>query len=93
MFLNDLSGYSNKNITDCKIVPNYTKKSYTLLPVWMLSTNYNGQIYTYAMNGQSGKFIGKLPIDEKKAKRNTLMGFLKVVGIGTAIIVAVALIL
>ena len=31
-----------------------------------LNTKYNGELYTFAMNGQTGKFVGKLPIDKKK---------------------------
>lgn len=28
---------------------------YALYPVWMLTTQWNGQTYTFAMNGQTGK--------------------------------------
>lgn len=41
---------------------------YAFLPVWMLSTQYNGKNYLFAMNGQTGKMIGDdLPTDVKKA--------------------------
>lgn len=36
---------------------------YALLPVWILNTTWNGQKYTFAMNGQTGKFVGDLPLD------------------------------
>jgi len=39
---------------------------YALLPVWLLSTKWNGQNWLFAMNGQTGKFVGKLPVDKKK---------------------------
>jgi hypothetical protein len=39
---------------------------YALLPVWLLSTRWNGQNWLFAMNGQTGKFVGKLPVDKKK---------------------------
>ena len=39
---------------------------YALYPVWMLNTDYRGEKYTFAMNGQSGKFVGNLPIDKAK---------------------------
>ena len=39
---------------------------YALLPVWLLSTRWNGQNWLFAMNGQTGKFVGKLPVDQKK---------------------------
>lgn len=35
---------------------------YALLPVWLLTTRYNGKLFTFAMNGQTGKFVGNLPI-------------------------------
>lgn len=38
---------------------------YALYPVWLLNTSWNGQNYTFAMNGQTGKFIGDLPVDKK----------------------------
>ena len=28
-----------------------------------MTTKWNGQTYTFAMNGQSGKFVGDLPLD------------------------------
>ena len=39
---------------------------YALYPVWLLNTSYKGEKYTFAMNGQSGKFIGNLPVDKGK---------------------------
>ena len=35
---------------------------YALLPVWMLTTRYQDKTYTFAMNGQTGKMVGNLPI-------------------------------
>ncbi len=42
------------------------KVHYALLPVWMLSTKWNGKNYLFAMNGQTGKIVGDLPISRKK---------------------------
>lgn len=39
---------------------------YVLYPVWMLTSTYKGEKYTFAMNGQTGKFVGNLPTDKKK---------------------------
>lgn len=41
--------------------------SYALLPVWMLHTSWQGGDYLFAVNGQTGKLVGDLPIDDKKA--------------------------
>ena len=38
---------------------------YALLPAWILTTRYRDKIYTFAMNGQTGKLVGNLPIDWK----------------------------
>lgn len=48
------------------------KARYALLPVWILNTTWKGQRYTFAMNGQSGKFVGNLPVDTAAATKWTL---------------------
>ena len=40
------------------------RKHYALYPVWILNTTWNGNKYTFAMNGQTGKFVGDLPVDK-----------------------------
>ena len=45
---------------------NKGKIRYALYPVWILNTTYNNEQYTFAMNGQTGKFVGNLPMDRKK---------------------------
>lgn len=42
---------------------------YALYPVWLLTTAWNGQNYTFAMNGQTGKFVGDLPLDKAACKK------------------------
>ncbi len=37
---------------------------YALCPVWILNTTWNDQKYTFAMNGQTGRFVGDLPMDK-----------------------------
>ena len=45
---------------------NLKKLEYALLPVWLLNIKYKDKLYTFAMNGQTGKMIGNIPIDRKK---------------------------
>ena len=45
------------------------KAKYALYPVWLLNTTWNGQKYTFAMNGQTGKLVGDLPVDKNAARR------------------------
>lgn len=40
------------------------RAKYALYPVWLLNTSWKGQRYTFAMNGQTGKFAGDLPMDK-----------------------------
>jgi hypothetical protein len=37
---------------------------YALLPVWLLNTSWNKKQYLFAMNGQTGKLVGDLPLDK-----------------------------
>ena len=34
--------------------------------MWLLNTKWNGQNFLFAMNGQTGKMVGDLPVDKKK---------------------------
>ena len=55
------------------------KTRYALYPVWLLNTKWNGQTYTFAMNGQTGKLVGDLPLD-KAAYKKWFMGIMGAVG-------------
>ena len=46
--------------------------NYMLLPVWFMTFNYNGKVWSYAINGQTGKVAGELPIDEKKLRKHRM---------------------
>ena len=37
-----------------------------LLPVWLLSTKWEGKRFLFAMNGQTGKMVSDLPVSKKK---------------------------
>ena len=43
---------------------------YALYPVWILNTTWNGQKFVFAMNGQTGKFVGNLPCDKSLMWKN-----------------------
>lgn len=49
-------------------------RDYALLPSWLLYTKYMDEKYLFAMNGQTGKFIGNLPIDKLKLAIYTALG-------------------
>ena len=43
---------------------------YALLPVWMLTTKWRDKKFLFAMNGQTGEFVGELPTDKGLFWRN-----------------------
>ncbi len=43
-----------------------SKARYVLMPVWVLNTRYKDKIYSFVMNGQTGKMTGQLPICPKR---------------------------
>ena len=54
-------------VTNNGLVPNIKEKHYVMLPVYMVNTKYQDKYYLFAMNGQTGEFVGNMPIDKKKA--------------------------
>lgn len=61
------AGYNTVIPTSRNLKVSHSKASYILMPVWMLNTRYNGKIYTFAMNGQTGKVSGTYPVSRAKA--------------------------
>lgn len=45
------------------------KAKYVLCPVWILTTLWNQNYYTFAMNGQTGKLVGDLPEDKSLSRK------------------------
>ena len=78
-FADTVEGYTTVTPEASSIRLQNGKSKYALLPVWILNTTWNGQKYTFAMNGQTGKLIGDLPLD-KGAYRKWLFGLTGIVG-------------
>ena len=63
---NTTSGYSSVILENSKVQISKGTVSYALVPVWLLTTKWKEETYIFAMNGQTGKFAGNLPIDKGK---------------------------
>ncbi|MCR5089491.1 MAG: hypothetical protein K6C08_08275 [Oscillospiraceae bacterium] len=61
-----VSGYDSLTTKSRQVNLRKGRVSYAMLPVWMLSTRWNGKNFLFAMNGQTGKFIGDLPVSVGK---------------------------
>lgn len=68
-------GYESVTTESCNVTPTWGETAYALLPVWMLHTKYNDEDLLFAMNGQTGKLIGNLPVDKKKVVLHFLILF------------------
>lgn len=55
-------GYESRTPVRADVKLDMGQVKYALFPVWLLSTKWKGKNYLFAMNGQTGKFIGDLPI-------------------------------
>lgn len=44
-----------------------SQAKYVLMPVWILRSRYKDKLYTFAMNGQTGKMTGTFPICPKRS--------------------------
>ena len=59
------------NYETCSIVSKSVKLTrgkvhYALLPVWILNTKWGGKDFLFAMNAQTGKMVGDLPVSRAK---------------------------
>ncbi len=65
-FLSTVKGYDSVQTENSNIRLRDGSYKYVLLPMWILNTNWNGQKFLFGMNGQTGKFVGNLPMDKGK---------------------------
>ena len=72
-FAETVIGYDTVAAENISVQFHGGKAKYALYPVWLLNTTWNGNKYTFAMNGQTGKFVGDLPVDKATATRWTLV--------------------
>jgi len=85
-FRNTVKGYSSVSPKREDVALTDNKIQYALLPVWLLSTSWEGNNYLFAMNGQTGKLVGDLPLDKKAY----WSWFFRIFGIASVILVALS---
>lgn len=78
-FASTVQGYTTVMPESTSVKLNNGSAKYALYPVWILNTKWNGKNYTFAMNGQTGKLVGDLPLD-KKAYKKWMFGLTGAVG-------------
>lgn len=70
-----IHGYTSVVVTDSNVNIDKGQIEYALLPVWMMNIKYKDKMYTFAMNGQTSKMVGNVPIEPKKLIRGSLAMF------------------
>lgn len=60
------SNHENIKVKNKKLEVLESSNEYVLLPVWMVNVKYGNKMYPFAMNAQTGKFIGNIPVNKKK---------------------------
>ena len=62
----DVTGYDTCAVRHADVQLRRESAQYALMPVWLLSTVWKEKNYLFAMNGQTGKLIGDLPVSGGK---------------------------
>lgn len=65
IFRESTKGYGSVVLQSSRVNITRTDYRYVLYPVWLLNTTWKGQHFHFAMNAQTGKFVGDLPMDSK----------------------------
>lgn len=62
-FQKSVKGYDSVTVRDSRLNVTDAKYWYALYPVWILNSTWKDNKYVFAMNGQTGKLVGDLPVD------------------------------
>ncbi|MDR2373543.1 MAG: hypothetical protein LBD77_05475 [Bifidobacteriaceae bacterium] len=65
IFRDTVTGHQTVSPAGSSVAIKQLTPHYALLPVWMLTTIWRGQRFTFAMNGQTGRMVGDLPLDRQ----------------------------
>ncbi len=81
-FAATVKGFSGVTVDQSHVRLAQSRARYALLPVWILNTTWRDEKFIFAMNGQTGKFVGNLPCDRSAFWRY----FLGTTGIVAAVV-------
>ncbi len=68
-------GYNESHEVSAEYEPSCKKAQRVWLPVWLLTTEWKGKKYQFAMNGQTGKHKGELPVALSKVVASLVLLF------------------
>ncbi|MCR5482467.1 MAG: hypothetical protein K6F52_06695 [Clostridia bacterium] len=76
VFKSTISGYSAVRVVTKNLKMRNSSVKYVFLPVYILNCHYGDKKYRYAINGQTGKVVGELPIGKAESIKAFLIPFL-----------------
>jgi predicted RNA-binding Zn-ribbon protein involved in translation (DUF1610 family) len=87
-FARSVTGYTSVTPESSAVRVHDGKVRYAFFPVWVLNTKYNDANYTFMMNGQTGRLVGRLPVDSGKAWKYRLLiaGILGLISTGVILL-------
>jgi hypothetical protein len=87
LFAGTVTGYDAVTEKSASIRHKNGRVRYALLPVWVLGTSWKGKSFQFAMNGQTGKFVGDLPLDKAAFRKR----FVQIFSVSAAVFLAISL--
>ena len=66
VFKSSIIGYNRINVTSKEFRITNINFKQAMMPMWFLTYFYKDKLYYFAMNGQTGKFGGRLPLNKPK---------------------------
>ncbi len=75
LFKKTVQGYNDVYLSSSDIRPAASSVDYYLYPVWLFNLSWEEKRYVFAMNGQTGKVAGNLPLDKSKLLAVTIATF------------------
>ena len=84
-FRNDIKGYENVTVKSSSLQFSNTNACYALYPVWILNTKWKEKNFRFAVNGQTGKIAGNLPISAGKSIMFWAIFFVIFAGLGVGL--------
>ena len=64
LMLDEAGAFEEKHILTSNYKFGAKTNKYAMLPVWLMHVDWGGKKYTYAVNGETGEVVGKLPISK-----------------------------
>ena len=89
-FRSTIHGYSTVTFENANINYESNSAAYAMYPVWTLNSEYKEKKFQFAMNGQTGKIVGNLPISGIKSFLWFFFSFILIAGAAFGITYAIA---